>query len=404
MITADKDHLPMRRRTLLLILFALAAVFLAGCAASGKVRRAAEIPQIPAYSGPKARIAVSRFDYKAAKGDLDVGVGLATMLTTELVNSGRFIVLERENLQDILSEQDLAESGRITAASGAPIGEIIGAELLVMGAVTAFEPEKMGIGGALLGGATIIGSAILHAQDSNIPIVGAAYKESYLAMDIRLVDTASGRVLSSLSVEGKAADMGGGILFEVGGGKSLLPMVFGGWQKSSVEKAMRISIARAVEGIVANMPAEYYRHKPDVLQEGELMGYSYLAFPAEAESSAVSRSVELITSHDDLDAVLNSWGLPRPAAAGDIDFSSESLIAVTASYEDRGAGLGIQKIVNDRDAVRVEIGIFPPVSDTKEAEKTKGEENILTVPFLVARVSRSGKPLDSIWITPPAAE
>jgi curli biogenesis system outer membrane secretion channel CsgG len=44
------------------------------------------------YDGPKARIAVARFDCKAAKCGGQIGDGLSDMLSTALFKSGRFVV------------------------------------------------------------------------------------------------------------------------------------------------------------------------------------------------------------------------------------------------------------------------------------------------------------------------
>ncbi|MDX1625916.1 MAG: CsgG/HfaB family protein, partial [Wenzhouxiangellaceae bacterium] len=73
-----------------------------------------------AYNGPKARIAVARFENKTAQStgyagwyNPQIGDGMADMLTTALVNSGRYIVLERANLDTVLNEQDLGASGRV---------------------------------------------------------------------------------------------------------------------------------------------------------------------------------------------------------------------------------------------------------------------------------------------------
>ena len=80
--------------------------------------------QAEAYNGPKARIAVSRFTDKTGKGWWSgaSGDGMADQLVTALFNSNRFIVLERQTLGDVLAEQDLGASGRVSQQTAAPIG------------------------------------------------------------------------------------------------------------------------------------------------------------------------------------------------------------------------------------------------------------------------------------------
>ena len=69
---------------------------------------------------------------------------MADMLSTALFHSNRYIVLERQQVSDVLREQDLGAAGRIKKGTEAPIGEIEGAELLITGAVTEFEGAASG--------------------------------------------------------------------------------------------------------------------------------------------------------------------------------------------------------------------------------------------------------------------
>ncbi|MCK4926622.1 hypothetical protein KAS10_04580, partial [Candidatus Aerophobetes bacterium] len=65
----------------------------------------------------KKRIAVAGFENKVEpwwSWHWDLGEGMSDMLVSALVDTGRFTVLEREALQDILAEQNLAEEGRVS--------------------------------------------------------------------------------------------------------------------------------------------------------------------------------------------------------------------------------------------------------------------------------------------------
>ncbi len=103
------------------------------------------------YNGPRARIAVARFTDKTHGRwwTNSLGDGMADQLATALFNSNRYIVLERQLLNEVLREQDLGASGRIRTDTAAPIGEIEGAELLVTVAVTEFEGNTEGAQGGL---------------------------------------------------------------------------------------------------------------------------------------------------------------------------------------------------------------------------------------------------------------
>ena len=239
----------MKKLSSLLAASALAVAFGSSCApmpptaavTSGGGPGIAEAQSVP-YNGPKARITVSKFVDKTAKGYGAFGEGMAEMLTTALFNTNRFIVLERGELGEVLREQDLATSGRIKKGTEAAIGEIEGAELLVVGAITEFEPNAGGFGGGLLGGGLGVGIGV---------------KTAHIAIDIRVIDAKTSRILAAQSVEGKAQDVGGlgGVVF---GGP--LAVGFSAFAKTPMEKAIRVCLQTAVNFIAQQTPAQYYHY------------------------------------------------------------------------------------------------------------------------------------------------
>ena len=205
-----------------------------------------------AYDGPKARIAVSQFTDKTAKGgglrhwwNPEIGDGMRDMLATALFNTNRFIVLERQMLDEVMAEQDLGASGRVKEETAAAIGEIEGAELIVTGAITEFEPASGGVGGGVGG----VFGRVFGA-------VAGGLKKSHIAIDLRVVDTRTSRIVAATSVEGEARDTNlGGLLVgsSVGGG-------LGGYSNSSMEKAVRIALGAAVDFIVTKTPEMFYHY------------------------------------------------------------------------------------------------------------------------------------------------
>ncbi|MFY8285740.1 CsgG/HfaB family protein [Pseudoalteromonas sp. SSMSWG5] len=206
------------------------------------------------YNGPKARIAVARFTDKSNDSRWwrkEIGEGMADQLTTALVSTNRFIVLERQALDAVLSEQDLAVSGRVSAASGAAYGEIEGAEIVVVAAVTEFDDDSSG---ASVGSGGFIGDVFSS--------VSAGFSGSHMAIDLRLIDTRTSRILAATSVEGGSKDFDftsaatnfGGAL--VGGNLS-------GWSNTPKEKALREVIVKAVEFLESKVPTTYYRYNSD---------------------------------------------------------------------------------------------------------------------------------------------
>ncbi len=215
-----------------------------------------EEAQREASDGPKARIAVARFTNKARNAgwwNAEIGDGMADMLATALFNSNRYIVLERQTLGDVLREQDLGAAGRIKRGTEAPIGEIEGAELLITGAVTEFDPGESGIGGAL-GGSRGLGRLFGG--------IAGGIKTAHMAIDVRVIDAKTSRIVAATSVEGKATDfnLGGALGGAAGGGA--LGGALGGWSNTPKEKALRLCIQEAVNFIGSKTPATYYRYRP----------------------------------------------------------------------------------------------------------------------------------------------
>jgi len=244
----------MRRAYLAFIILCILAVGLWSCqttptakVTSGGGPTIAQAQQ-EAYNGPKARIAVAQFKDKTGKGwwSGQIGDGMADMLATSLFNTNRYIVLERHILGDVLAEQDLGASGRVKKQTAAPIGQIEGAELLITGAVTEFEPGTSGMGGDLGGTVGKVFGGVL-----------GGIRKAHIAIDVRVVDTRTSRLVAATSVEGEATDYNlGGLAIGSSVGGSL-----GGYSKTPMEKAVRVALGEAVNFIVSQTPPTYYHFK-----------------------------------------------------------------------------------------------------------------------------------------------
>jgi curli biogenesis system outer membrane secretion channel CsgG len=203
------------------------AVLAAGCSTSVASRSSgppiAQAQEEPAQ-GPKRRIAVMPFDVKISRG-ASVGSGMSDMLADALVNSNRFIVLERQHVKDVITEQDFGRSGRVKRETAPQIGEIEGAQILIRGAVTTFEPECSG---------------------ATLAVVGI--KQACVAINMRIIDAKTGRVLNATTVDGSAMTAGVGLTANLP--MTPLPLGLGGWSKTPMERAIRNCIDSAVQHIV----------------------------------------------------------------------------------------------------------------------------------------------------------
>lgn len=248
------------KKTFVLVALASVIIWLSSCAPTATVTSTGgpsiSEAQAERYDGPKARLAVGEFQDKTAKGGWtggwlgmfglrfkQIGDGMRDMLTTALFSTNRYIVLEREQLGAVLKEQDLATTGRIKKGTEAPTGEIYGAELIITAAVTEFEGGAKGVGG---------GTKILGVK------VGGGVKKAHIAIDIRIIDAKTSQIVAATSVEGKATSFALGGATRIGGS---LPVALGGFSKTPTEKAIRVCIQKAVEYIVSQTPADYYRYE-----------------------------------------------------------------------------------------------------------------------------------------------
>lgn len=144
----------------------------------------------------KKRIAVFDFEDKTESHyrwwtGQPVGSGMADMLTTALVKSGKFTVLERSAMDQLLAEQNLGASGIVTPETAVEAGKMLGVEVAVFGAVTEFGHKRSEVGGGVSG----IG-------------VGVKSQTASVAVDVRLINTATGEILAAETVRKEQSKKG----------------------------------------------------------------------------------------------------------------------------------------------------------------------------------------------------
>lgn len=176
-----------------------------------------------AQGKPSLGVAEFRNESGAAWWSGGVGWELAGMLSNELAATGKFKVVERSKLESVLEEQNLGASGRVRAGTGARIGQLTGAQYLVMGTVTAYEEDVASTGG----GISFKGISL-----------GGNKQNAYLAVDIRVINTDTGEVDFARTIEGNAKSGGVSVGISRGG--------FGGalsqQNKTPAGKAIRAAV------------------------------------------------------------------------------------------------------------------------------------------------------------------
>ncbi len=138
------------------------------------------------------KIAVLPLDYGSIKdqwwGSSDLGKGVSDELVTALLNLNpkRFRLIEREQVEKVITEHDFGASGRVDARSAAKIGKILGVQYLAIGRITEFTIKTSG-------GALNLGGKSLGVKTS-IAIV---------AIDVRLVDASSAEIICAVTGRGE---------------------------------------------------------------------------------------------------------------------------------------------------------------------------------------------------------
>jgi len=164
----------------------------------------------PASAAIKKSIAVAPTQWQAAATvGWITGEAITAQLITELDKTGRYRVVERENLDGMLKEQDLGAAGRTRKGSGPKVGDLEGAQMMIKCVITDAE-EESGKGGSVgFGGISLGGKKTVYR----------------VTMDVRIYDTQTGLILgtATVSAEQVKKKKSGGVGFgklRLGGSKS----------------------------------------------------------------------------------------------------------------------------------------------------------------------------------------
>jgi curli biogenesis system outer membrane secretion channel CsgG len=197
------------KRTASVVLFCLAL-----CAAAGL-----------AVAQEKPRIGVLRFTNETSAGwwSASVGSELSDMLASELASLRAFQVLDRKDIDAVLGEQNFGDTGRLDPATKAKVGKIKGAKYLVAGTVSSYEESTKGGGaGISVGGLSL----------------GGSKEKTYVAVDLKVVDTETGEIVDARTIEAEAKGIG----VEAGLRIKGVSLRGGGFEKTPAGKAIRACV------------------------------------------------------------------------------------------------------------------------------------------------------------------
>jgi len=184
----------------------------------------------------KPRMGILRFTNHTSAGwwSASVADDLSDMLASELSSTGSFQVLERKEIDAVIGEQDLGASGRISAATKAKIGQIKGAKYLIAGTVSSYEEQVHQTGGGIsLGGISL----------------GGSKDKTYIAIDVKVIDTDTGEIVDTRTIEAESGGLG------LGGGVSVGNFSINGsdYKRTPAGKAIRACIVYISEYLQCSM-------------------------------------------------------------------------------------------------------------------------------------------------------
>ncbi|MEZ5559322.1 MAG: CsgG/HfaB family protein [Pseudomonadales bacterium] len=242
------------RKLLLLTLIGMLILVCAGLAdaKSAQEPSAEEIQaQLDAIEcqGPRTRVAIYGFyatGKLAAFEGYNVGDGLAAQLATSLTGTDCFIVLDRTGLSDQLRETELGLAGVVRAETAPRAGNLLGAQVILKGTVTEFEPNKGG-GGMTVGFA--LPSTPLGLR------LGRNGSKAHVGLDISIIDAETGQVRSAhrVTADSKSGGWTLGLDYErgsIGGDR---------FSKSPLGIAARNALGKAVLEIAAALGSMPWR-------------------------------------------------------------------------------------------------------------------------------------------------
>jgi len=214
---------------------------------------------VPAGAQTKRSMAVESFDYSTVMTavqsvfgtTVDVGQGISALMINRIARDGKFTVVERRKIANVMKEQDFDASNRVKKGTGARIGQIRGAELTLMGDIVVFgrdDRKKSAAGGVIVPGA---GGVAGGYKKTDKAVVVLAY---------RLVDNESSEIVASGEARGesKRESKGGFAGMFVGG------VLAGGGFGSNASNFAETIIGEAVIDAVDHLAQDLNQHSSGV--------------------------------------------------------------------------------------------------------------------------------------------
>ncbi len=128
----------------------------------------------------KPKIAIGRFDYKGPFIFDDGTEAFVDMISTALIKTRRFEMVERSRVNEALQEMGLGEAGVVDPADCQKFGSLLKADLILFGSIT---------------------QASLDDKAVSVEGLTTATRVMRLAVDMRIIDAATGEIKTAETIE-----------------------------------------------------------------------------------------------------------------------------------------------------------------------------------------------------------
>ena len=215
------------------------------------------------FAGKRMRIGVLRVDNRSGGSEMTIDSGgdtttvsssggervpvngIEAIVIDTMARTGRFALVERSILQEVLGEQDLGD--RVSQPSAAATGQVLGAEYLLQVVITDYETGTKKAGGGAIGALR------------KIPLIGGVgikKEESRIGLNFRLIDTQTSEVAYTNQIESMIKESGL-LLFGAGlGGDLDVGGFFGEFSKTPIGQAVIAGVNKGVFDLVREIGAQ----------------------------------------------------------------------------------------------------------------------------------------------------
>ncbi|NIN70704.1 MAG: hypothetical protein GTO46_01970 [Gemmatimonadetes bacterium] len=188
--------------------------------------------------------------------------GLTEMMVAELLESDRFVVVERQAIADVLAEQELQYSGAVNPETAVQAGRIVGAQFFIRPVITTFSYGEKGRGGAV--GVTV---------PVDVPVaggirIGGGKKtvQARLVIDSRIYDVQTSQITTSVQGEGSVERSSSHVALDT----DVLDVGTEGFENTPLGEATRAAVEQVVANILATLGDQPWHGRVVTVRDGQV--------------------------------------------------------------------------------------------------------------------------------------